>query len=351
MKQLATAVAVLAFAACSGAPRHPAERLTVMTRNVYLGADFRAVMAARADSVPIQAALAWRTLVQTNFPERAGALAREIAEQRPHVVGLQEVVIFRTQDPGDLAAGGGTPAIAVAYDFLAIILDSLRAQGAPYAVGVADTTSDVEVPAVSRAESNGTPHFTDIRFTDRDVILVRSDVGFSTPRGARYAAHIPLKIAGMDLGLYRGWCSVAITTAGRTFRFVNTHLEDFSAEVQNAQATELLAVLRGDTLPVVVVGDLNSDADTTRTATYGKMTRAGFTDAWKRVRPNDPGYSCCQSELLSDAKPLFDQRIDLVLLKGPLEPVRAELVGSTATSRTRTGLWPSDHAGLVVGIR
>src|SRR2546422_11429163 len=79
----------------SATPTAPGARtITVMTRNLYIGADVDQVIGALAspdpnDDVPaLLAAIA--VLQRTDFPTRAGALADEIARARPHVVGLQE---------------------------------------------------------------------------------------------------------------------------------------------------------------------------------------------------------------------------------------------------------------------
>src|SRR2546425_391933 len=82
-----------------GAPEAGARRITVMTRNLYIGADVDAVIRALVspdptDDLPALLA-AVDVLRQTDFPTRAEALADEIARARPHVVGLQEVDSLR----------------------------------------------------------------------------------------------------------------------------------------------------------------------------------------------------------------------------------------------------------------
>ena len=70
-------------------------RISVVTRNLYVGADVDAVIAALASPSPDddRPALlqAIETLEHTDFPTRARAIADEIARTRPHAVGLQEV--------------------------------------------------------------------------------------------------------------------------------------------------------------------------------------------------------------------------------------------------------------------
>jgi endonuclease/exonuclease/phosphatase family metal-dependent hydrolase len=328
--------------------------LTVMTRNVYPGMAAESIMAAPAEQIPLAAAMAWGKLEQTNFPERAGRLAAEILAAGPQVVGLQEVALYRVQLPGDAAFGGTTPATSVAFDFLQILLDTLAAHGAPYVALAADTTSDVEMPAVTGVDGSGDPTFMDIRYTDRDAILVRADVAHAAPHAGRYEAFIPFDLAGTSIGIYRGWGSVEATIAGTTYRFVNTHLDDLSLESQVGQATELLAMLADETKPVVLLGDFNSDAIAGATPTYGMLTAAGFVDLWASAHPAEPGASCCNAELLDNPAATYDQRIDLILVRASggqsaryVASAQTWLVGTTPAERTASGLWPSDHAGLV----
>jgi hypothetical protein len=42
-------------------------------------------------------------------------------------------------------------------------------------------------------------------------------------------------------------------------------------------------------------------------------------------------------------------RIDLILTRGPIAATEAFLVGHTAAG-LRSGLWPSDHAGVVATL-
>ncbi|KJY36300.1 endonuclease, partial [Streptomyces sp. NRRL S-444] len=117
--------------------------LRVMTRNLYLGADLAPVLAATTPQGLVAAVTAvWANVQATNFPERAEALADEIAASDPHLVGLQEAVLWRSQTP----AGPGS-ATHVEYDFLQILLDELSARGKHYkAVASVTVGSDFEAP-------------------------------------------------------------------------------------------------------------------------------------------------------------------------------------------------------------
>lgn len=335
-------------------PAAGARSLVVMTRNVYPGATIEKIMAVPAEQIPIAAAEVWGTVQYTNFPERAAALAAEIATNSPHVVGLQEIPIYRIQDPSDFILGGFQPATTVALDFLQILLDALEARGAHYLAVAVDRTTDVEAPAFAGLDGNGNPQFVDIRYTDGDAILVRADVAHGNAATGTFQAYIPLELAGYPLGIYRGWGGVDATVAGITYRFMNTHLEDMVPEVQVGQAAELLAMLAAESRPIVMTGDFNSDAFTNATPTYGMLLASGFVDVWPQANPRERGATCCNDELLDDPTPPDEKRLDLVLLRGGavrdgrfVGGLFAGLVGAELSDRTVSGLWPSDHAGVV----
>ena len=84
-------IAVGAPSKAQGGPK-----ITVMTRNIFLGADLGP--AIEADSIPEAidgAGEIWNEFQATKFPERAKPLAREIATNKPDLVGLQEVALWR----------------------------------------------------------------------------------------------------------------------------------------------------------------------------------------------------------------------------------------------------------------
>jgi endonuclease/exonuclease/phosphatase family metal-dependent hydrolase len=341
-------------------PATRAGGVTVMTRNLYLGTDLNPLLAAPPPLVAFVAAETFARIQATDFPARAEVLADEIAATNPDLVGLQEATLYRVQTPGDAALGGLTPATTVFQDFLAILLDALRARGLDYHVAVVQENTDVEVPAFTGNGPDGLPTFTDVRLTDRDVILARGDVEVSDPEHDHYAVNQPVVIGGRPVLFLRGWLSLVASAGGHTFRFFNTHLEtEMFPAVQTAQATELIGVTRAVSLPVLLVGDFNSDATGTQTPTYGLLATAGFRDAWLQARPRTGGLTCCHAADLGNEEPTLDRRIDLVLIgRGFMTPregedplrVHAIVVGDEPADRTPSGLWPSDHAGVVARL-
>ena len=94
--------ALLALALPTVAEAKKGPKLTVMTRNVFLGADL--APAINAPTIPAAidgAGVIWNEMQSTKFPERAKPLAREIKRSMADLVGLQEVALWRVQTPSD----------------------------------------------------------------------------------------------------------------------------------------------------------------------------------------------------------------------------------------------------------
>lgn len=341
----------------------PAE-ITVMTWNVYVGAEIERVLGEPDPAlIPVRVAEAWAAVQATDFRQRADVLADEIARVRPHLVGLQEVSLFRLQSPGDFLVGNPASATDVALDFLAVLEAALEARGLAYRLAATIENFDLEVPMAI-----GPEELVDIRLTDYDVILARADLATSNPRSGRYDAYLPVSLGGAELAIRRGWVSIDVVIKDRTYRFVNTHLEPADdhgtllpelVPVQGAQAMELLALLNGFTGRTILVGDLNSAADGSTTSTYADLLEAGFIDTWLVGARRGDGFTANQdADLLNPESKLF-HRIDYVLYRDDDRPrdglflgsVDARLVGVDPARRTTSGLWPSDHAGVAATLR
>jgi endonuclease/exonuclease/phosphatase family metal-dependent hydrolase len=108
-------------------------------------------------------------------------------------------------------------------------------------------------------------------------------------------------------------------------------------------------------LPVVFAGDFNTNGfrkwDTYKLLT-GSLSSGGFglTDAWKEIRHGAPGLTWGHSPDLLNISPKMTQRLDLVLSSGHIRFTDADVVGNTVLDRAVAGMWPSDHAGLVVSF-
>ncbi|HZY03071.1 MAG TPA: endonuclease/exonuclease/phosphatase family protein, partial [Anaeromyxobacteraceae bacterium] len=338
-------------------PQSRAPVITVMTYNVYYGADLARVLnAPSADQVPLAVAETWDVVNQTFFPARAEVLADEIAAAAPHAVGLQEVALWRTGPPDSCAGALAPNAEDVAYDFLAILLEALSARGVEYQVAAVQPTYDFELCSAAGE---------DVRITDRDVVLVRSGVPFrnagSHVFSAEVTASFPISDTGITVPAPRAWNSVEVEAGGRWVRFVEAHIEDYLPlpdpyppyALQVGQALELLASLAAlEPLPTILAGDFNTAVltDPTYPVLVGMVDLGGFSspfrDAWTRLKPVDPGYTWGFDELLLGGA--LVQRLDLVLATPELKPTGTKRVGVSALDAF--GRHPSDHTGLVTAF-
>jgi len=336
------------YAASSG------QTLTVMTRNLYLGGNIDRPIRAAIDRTGAEGVLALghanhelqEIVERTDFRTRSRLLADEIAAARPDLVGLQEVAMWR-HGPIQLDKIGQPNATEVDYDFLAILLSDLANPGS----GTAGSAEDV-------------------RLTDRDVILLRSDSGIRIEGrgGGHYTTQFKVQLGDVTFPFVRGYAWADIAVGSATIRFITTHLESHSAKLARAQAEELLEGPGGNPgLSTVIVCDCNSNPASPAArvplpigsgAAYQLLTKDhGFTDLWvQQPGSADLGSTASLGELVNDKTPDFNRRIDLVLAR-PATPVditasRAELTGNELQDRDpATGLWPSDHAGVVVQLQ
>jgi endonuclease/exonuclease/phosphatase family metal-dependent hydrolase len=360
-------LALLAIAApLSAGPLGHSDRerrtLTVMTRNLYYGADLTPAIGAIASGDPevIIAAVSevWGKVKFTDFNARARGLAREIALIQPDLIGLQEASVWRSQTPGDFLEGNFDPnADHVEYDFVALLLQALETRGLHYAKVAEETGLDAEFPGFLSEQDAADGVISDLRLTEHEVILARTDLSLSNPQAANFETNLPIS---PPFYLLRGWASVDARVGGRSFRFVTTHLEDESEEIRNAQAAEILAGPADTSLPVVLVGDFNSDANVVAPA-YASIIGSGFVDAWLQAHPGFPVNTCCNAELLTNR--FFPDpadaagRIDLVFYRGArnfstLAAVRTGI--NPFFDKVFNGLkwiWPSDHAGVAASLR
>jgi endonuclease/exonuclease/phosphatase family metal-dependent hydrolase len=323
----------------------PDREVTVMTRNLYFGADLEPVLTAGDETAFNNALLA--ALVQalgvpgtpdlgSNPWARMGAVAAEIEATGAVLVGLQETAIWTVDG-------------VVVADFAQLIVDGLQARGLEYQVVASHPGFQFGATIGGLSASLGIS----------DVIIARTDLPtsqlkLSNPQGANYAAVLPLPLPTGDiLPFRRQWVSVDAKVRGKEFRFVSTHLESVNPFTRAAQATELVSSpaspLNTTDDPVVLVGDLNSEVGvqpfTGFTDAADIVLDAGFTDAWA-VAGSGPGFTFGHDADLADVNDdLDDSRIDYVMYRGETVAEAAFVVDTDlGLDRPR---WPSDHGGVV----
>src|SRR5262245_12932242 len=220
--------------------------IKVMTRNQYLGADLTPVIQAQTPQEFVAAARTALVQIALNdFPRRAKGLAREVLLTQPDVIGLQEVFDLK------LNGQNSTPPFV---DHLKTTLDALSALGLRYVV--AGSVEHLNVTLPIDINNDNIPET--VRVLDRDVILVRAGLAYSSLRGNYTAGGLcgvpirnPAPIAPLPetlqsqvsqdgctytvigvvnspvgpLVVKRGFLGIDVTTGGQTYRVVNTHLE------------------------------------------------------------------------------------------------------------------------------
>ena len=372
-------LAALILGACgaafaSAAPAAPkATTITVMTRNLNLGANLElGVRAASVQGLVDAAGTILHQVDLNNFPVRARGLAAEILSTRPDLIGLQEVALWRTAP----CTKNPIPpeATQVRYDYLKLLLNQLNRGKTRYRVVIAEPEFDFEVWANTdgndATSAPGCPYGSETngRLTMRDVILARvGRVRTWSPRGGHYATLLQVKPAGVAINVTRGWTEVNASVAGSpSFRFVNTHLEAFdnqpsnltntgtsvgNGQIREAQAGELIKPGGPATgkLPVILVGDLNSDVATPLKPGDGLADQLLLGHGFVERSTSHPLGCCINADILttmgggklSD----FNHKVDHVLTNAPR---LIKLVSASVTGRRPVnGYWDSDHAGLV----
>jgi len=344
---LGSTVAVAAgLGGATGTAAGQSPAATVMTQNAYLGFDVAELLQAEslADVRDITGGFL-AGIEPARYAARADRIAEAVETADADVVALQEAVLLRRQEPGDYGTGSSEAAGDVVVDLLDRIRTALTERGLDYTVAAESVANDFELPA----ETDDGP--VDLRITDRDVLLVRSDLDTADPVAATYDAALELPVPESDrtLPITRGYSAVDVTVGGVDVRAVSTHLESAAPQFRRRQARELLAALPADR-PVVVCGDLNSAPGE---AAYDLLT-GSLTDPYTELRPDADGATCCQAKDLRNGESQLGRRIDTLLYRGAVTPTAVRRVGHQPSDRTTVEVdgetvrvWPSDHAGVV----
>lgn len=317
--------------------------LTVMTRNLFVGADltpaYEALGAGAGADLPAAVASIFNpgeppgAVQRTDFGTRAAGLAKEIEATKPDLIALQEAASWRTRG----LAGDGPDTVV---DHLEALEAELEARGLRYRRVVTSDVGDVELPSSAGLQ---------VGLTNRLAILARDNgLGVSNPRDGSFATMLPIETPLGTFGLARGWASVDVELPDAALRFITTHLEVASspaaAKAQLAQADELLDGPAATSEPVVIAGDFNARPGS---AGYERVRAGGFDDAWTSANPGGPdGLTCCHAMPLDNPGDRLRTRIDLILMRGAITATEAFVVGEFGP-----GIWPSDHAGVVARLQ
>jgi endonuclease/exonuclease/phosphatase family metal-dependent hydrolase len=326
-----------------------ARQLTVMSRNLYIGADVDPVLQALFTPSPYDdlAALqqALGQLQRTDFGSRVWALADEIVRTKPDVVGLQEVYELAV-----IPAYLGLPGDPIDIDFLEALQYALLMRGANYVVAARNTLTNAVLASGA------------VTIVDHDVLLVDPArvtlVG--TPIEQVFQHNLLDGVQDPPVEVLRGYVAHVAVVNGVPAFLLNSHTESGSGPdyelLRFAQASELAYVISQSPVPgVILTGDLN---DVPGSPLYGVLAGAGLRDLWAALRPGVAGYSCCHAADLSNTLPMLDERIDYVWtmgLDGPSGRPQGQigLTGNTPSALLAGAygsIWPSDHAGVVATV-
>jgi len=319
----------------------------IMTQNIDEGTDEGYLVAALFGAMPLPDAvdLTYAELHASHLQERARLIAGQIAAQAPDIVTLEEVALWRT--------GPDTQhAFHPIYDQLRYLLSDLVRLRAPYVVAGINTPEDIALAGNKLGA---------LRLTERNVLLVRAELRWPSLYLSDVQSHIfsaVLDIGGLQVPA--GWISATVHAGNKQFRLAMVHLGSTvpgyppATDVQVAQAQELIQTLSSSTLPVLICGDFNSDANDNPAApdftpTADMIQAAGYTDVWKLLHNGDPGntWNLYSEDLIPISFPAQTpvERIDLFFTRGISALTDEQVI--TAAPAGFSPPFGSDHVGLV----
>lgn len=365
----------------ASAANSESERVVFATRNIYLGADVGVAM-EKLPNFPAAAQFMWDQVHATNFSARAPLLAQELITTGAQVIGIQEATTWRCRS-------GIFSKEIVVHDFLAELLAALAAKGARFSIA-----SSGDKPALNPGFAiSPIPHLTMVRdeerfpdlfgkqraacgFTISDALLVRDDVEILDSGTSEYSA--TYSIIPTLMTIYRGYAWADLRIGVSTFRAITTHFESLwdPGVIPNSavQAEEIISDLKDAKMPVVLMGDFNSDPRDPRPSddlsvnpgaqpstssvclaqvrtptkgnaldscnAYWKLIRAGFVE----ISPDaqDPKYFTWGADaLLAGATPeriepslsmgadgIFTDRLDYIMIKNGTSAVNGAIFGN-----------------------
>ena len=260
----------------------------------------------------------------------------------------------RLSSSGPAPVANPAPGTTVVADYLELLLAALEARGLEYTPVAINVNADVEAPSALGL---------DVRATDRDVILARNG---RIPRKVekvqeqqRFVSNLTLPTLGGPITILRGWSAIDVNLRGGRIRFINTHLEPSSrARFRSREATELLAESGPTRLPLIMVGDFNSPRRRHGNADVRQPARRGLYGCLEpgqagrpRASPAATRPTCSPGCRYSTGGSISCSSVAATTSRG-LVARRAEVVGDEPGDRlVPSGLWPSDHAGLVATLR
>jgi endonuclease/exonuclease/phosphatase family metal-dependent hydrolase len=372
-----------------------------MSRNLYLGADV-GIALEKIPDFSAAAQFMWDQVAATDFKKRAPLLAQEVISNGADVIGLQEATHWYCKK-------NFWSKNVVIYDFAEEFLKATKAQGSEYVLASRDGVSALNIgysiPAIPYLTMVNDPKsFQPIFGSDKaacgfeigDAIAVKKELADKVLHVGNSEYETSYSIVPKLMTIYRGYTWIDLDFQGKKTRIVSTHLESLwdKNKIPNAalQAEQLVKDLSETKMPLIVIGDFNSDprdprlnvksnpggqpeaSDTCQAqvksptlesaidtcSAYWKMRQAGFEDAGPDAL-NPANYSWGMNALLTGPDPIrksaalkmgneygFTDRLDYIFLKNGAKSISAVIIGNKAPQGE---LWATDHAGLVVKVQ
>jgi endonuclease/exonuclease/phosphatase family metal-dependent hydrolase len=319
--------ALALFFAASLAQAAPID-ITVMTRNVYFGANLAPLtLAQNLDEVKAAVSDIWDAAVASDPVARMSRIAQEITQANPHVVGLQEAVLWQV----NFVPQFGGPF----YEVLDALLPNHSVQ------------------LISPSGSNTLPGADDRLYTlaDFDAIMVRDDVTLLNTFTDQFDAMSGLPVLGSIVPLPRSYGYVDVEIDGSRTRVFNTHTEAVFGPINEQQGNELIGEMNASPYPVIALGDFNPITDLLTTDIYENIIAAGYRDSWDELKDlaTDPGFTWRNDPSLNDPNVAFTERLDFVFHRGGFLTLSVDLTGDVAAAGQP--IHASDHLGVVATLR
>lgn len=348
-------------------------QVTVLSRNLYLGADVGVALKLIPD-FPAAAQFMWNQVKANDFSQRAPKLAQEAISNNVDVIGIQEATTWYCKK------NAWSKKVEV-LNFTKQFLAATKAQGSEYVLAQFEGKkafnpgySIAAVPFLTMVNDPSTfqPLFGQDKaacgFVIGDALAIKKDLADKVIKVGTTEYVDTYSIVPTLMTIYRGYTWADINIGDQPVRFITTHLESIwdEGKVPNAakQARQLVKDLEGITMPVVIIGDFNSDPRDPRPlnapnpgeqptvsdvcpagkhncSAYWTMRDAGFSEA-------DPSpllpenYSWGMSALLAGPDGLrfdaakkmgneygFSDRLDYVFIKNGISPVSSKIIGNT----------------------
>lgn len=366
------------------ATSHATSNLVVMSRNIYLGADVGKALALIPD-LPAAAQFMWDQMRKTDFNARAKLLAKEISQNQPDVIGIQEATTWKCQK--NLWSKKTT-----VYDFIDILLNQLsgkyevaefentKAYNPGFSISPIPYLTKVNDPEIFQQIFSQDNAF--CGFETGDALIVKKQLQSEVINLGNTEYEATYSIVPTLMTIYRGYTWADIKINGTPIRFITTHLESLWDEnkLPNSakQAGQLIADTSNTKMPLVVMGDFNSDPRDPRGKkslnpgeqpveslncplssptcnAYKLMIDSGFVDAGPNsLDPNNFTWGMNAQltgpdlERKSAAQKLgnqfgFTDRLDYIFVKNNLEINSTKIIGVNPP-------YASDHAGVVASL-